>query len=212
MTKKKGFYIVFEGVSGCGKTTQSKLLEKKLKAKFPQKEILRTWEPGGGSEIAEAIRKVFQGTKFHEDMDPLCEQYLVTAARAQTLKTIVGPALARGAIVLSDYSFFASLAFQGFGRNLGFEYVLKINTPVIKNTWPNLVIILDVPIKTTIKRTFDQDGDKFELLGHEFFWKVKRGYKFLTKKYPKIVKIIDGTGTIEEVSERIDKIWTKYLI
>lgn len=206
MIKRKGFYIVFEGISGCGKTTQSKLLETKLKNKFPNKEILRTWEPGGGSEIAESIRKIFQGTKFREEMEPLCEQYLVAAARAQTLKTIVFPALKRGAIVLSDYSFFTSLAYQGFGRGLGFEKVFEINSPIIGQSWPDLVIILDMPIKTAAQRVFDIDGDKFETLGSVFFKQVKKGYRFLAKKYPNIVKIIDGTGTIEKVGKRIDKL------
>ncbi|MDP1743388.1 MAG: dTMP kinase [Candidatus Amesbacteria bacterium] len=210
MTKKKGFYIVFEGLAGCGKSTQSKLLVEKLKKRFPKRKIIWTREPGG-TEIADAIRKVVQGTEYKEKMNYICEQYLYAASRAQTLRTIVKPILDKGGIVVSDRSFFTSMAIQGFGRDLGIPLVLKINEQAIFNMWPDLVIYLEINIRDSLNRTFDKSGDKFEKLGFSFYKKVKHGYSYLANKYPKIVKTVDGTGTIEEVSQRIDKLWTKYL-
>lgn len=89
---EKSKYIVFEGIVGCGKTTQSRILAEKLGAVW-------TKEPGG-SEVADAIRKVVQGTKFDEEMDPVCEQYLYAASRAQSLRSVVKPLLDKGKIVV----------------------------------------------------------------------------------------------------------------
>lgn len=210
MTKKKGFYIVFEGLVGCGKTTQSKILVEKLKKVFPKRKIIWTREPGG-TDIAEAIRKVVQGTEYKEKMNYICEQYLYAASRAQTLRSVVKPVIDKGGIVVSDRSFFTSLTNQGFGRNLGLSTVLKINNEAVSGIWPDLVLYLETNIRDALNKTYDKSGDKFEKLGFYFYKRVRDGYSYLAKKYPKIVKTVDGTGTIEEVSERIDKLWTKYL-
>lgn len=211
MIKRKGLYIVFEGLVGCGKSTQSKILVEKLKKIFPKRKIIWTREPGG-TDIAEVIRKVVQGTEYSEKMNYICEQYLYAASRAQTLRSVVKPVLDEGGIVVSDRSFFTSLTNQGFGRNLGLSLVLKINEVAIESFWPDLVLYLETNITDALNKTYDKSGDKFENLGVSFYKKVKSGYKILANKYPKIVKTVDGTGTIEEVSARIDKIWTKYLI
>ena len=195
MKNKKGLYIVFEGIVGSGKTTQSKLLAEKIKGVW-------TREPGG-SEIADSIRKVVQGTKFKEEMDSICEQYLYAASRAQTLRKIVKPALNKNKNVVADRSFFTSIAYQGFGRGLGLKKVLEINKTAIANLWPNKVFFIDLPLSEALKRISDVEGDKFELLGEDFFKKCRRGYLVAAKKYPKIVKIINGRGSIEEVAKRI---------
>lgn len=192
---KKGTYIVFEGIVGCGKTTQSKLLAKRLNA-------IWTREPGG-TEIAEAIRKIVQGTKFSEEMEGICETYLYAAARAHSLRKIVKPVLDKKGIVVSDRSFFTSAANQGVGRKLGLEEALEINKEAIKGFWPDLVIFLDVKIGSGLQRVEDHEGDKFESLGRDFYTKVRRGYLQLLKKYPKIFVKVDGDGTVDEVAERI---------
>jgi len=103
MKTQHGFYIIFEGCHGTGKTTQSKKLFEFLKKKFPHKEIIWTREPGGG-EITESIRKLVQGTKFSEEMDPHCEAYLYAASRAQSLRRIVKPVLEKNGISFSSYN------------------------------------------------------------------------------------------------------------
>lgn len=188
-------YIAFEGIVGCGKTTQSRILAEKLGAVW-------TKEPGG-DEISDAIRKVVQGTKFESEMDPVCEQYLYAASRAQTLRKVVKPILERGGTVVSDRSVFTSLAYQGFGRDLGIDKVLEINKEAVQDLWPDLVIFLDLDIDLALSRTKDQSGDKFESMDKEFFEKVRDGYLQIAKLYKDIFVIIDGSGSSEEVAEKI---------
>lgn len=195
---QKAKYIVFEGIVGCGKTTQSKILAEKLGAVWTKE--------SGGTEIADAIRKVVQGTKFDEEMDPVCEQYLYAASRAQTLRKVVKPLLDKGKIVIADRSVFTSMTYQGFGRGLGIERVLKINEEAVGGVWPDLVIWLDTDLKTALARTKDSSGDKFENMDKSFFLKVRKGYAEVAERFPKLVKRVDGNGTIEAVEKRIWKV------
>ncbi len=204
MAKRKGWYIVFEGIVGSGKTTQSKLLYQWLKDKYPKKTVIWTREPGG-SEVAESIRKVVQGTDFKELMDPVCEQYLYAASRAQTLRTVVRPVLESGGIVVADRSVFTSFTNQGFGRGMGLAKVLEINRAAVEDLWPDKVIYLSVPVKTGLSRTRDGGGDKFEKYGDDFYRKVVRGYRYVRKAY-KQVEEVDGRGEIGEVQRRIRQV------
>ncbi len=203
----KARYIAFEGLPGSGKTTKRKLLVEKLQGLYPNRPILGTREPGG-SEISEAIRVLEQGTNFSEVMDPICEQYLLAAARSQSLRKIVKPILDQDGIVVSDYSVYTSIAFQGFGRQLTPEVVFKINEIAVDGLWPDLVIVLDTPIELALSRTFDHDGDKFESLDFEFFQRVKAGYTYLADCFPEKVRVIDGIGPVEVVFERV---WKTYI-
>ncbi len=202
----KGIYIVLEGIVGTGKSTQSKKLHEYLKKEFPNREIILTREPGG-DEIAEAIRKIVQGTDFNEKMMPECEAYLYASARSQSLRTIVKPALERGAIVISDRSFFSSIAYQGFARPLGIDKVIEINKPAIDSILPDLVLYIDLEPEIGLKRTFDKKGDKFEREDIAFFKKIEQGYKELSSRKELFGKWIniEGKGNIEEVFSRISK-------
>lgn len=202
MPETPGIYIDFEGIVGSGKTTQSKLLVKKLQEKFPQKKVIWTREPGG-TEIAEAVRKLVQGSKFSEEMEGVCEAYLYAAARAHSLRKVVKPVLAKNGIVVADRSFFSSVTFQGSGRGLGWRRVLDINKEAVKNLWPDLVIFLDLKITEGLKRVADHGGDKFEHMGRDFFNKVRRGYLQLLREYPRTFVKIDASGSVDEVAERI---------
>lgn len=177
---KKGFYVIFEGCHGTGKTTQSKRLVEFLKKRFPNKEVIWTREPGG-SEIAETIRKLVQGSGFSEEMDPYCEAYLYAASRAQTLRKVVAPVLDKGGIVIQDNSFITGLAYQAFARGLGIEIFMTINKIALNNFLPDIVIHLNLSLQTATTRAFDKDGDKFERLGIEFDKKVEAGYKKASK-------------------------------
>jgi len=210
MVGRKGKYIVFEGVVGSGKSVQSQLLVQKLLQTFPNRIVTWTREPGG-SEIAGEIRRVVQGMMFNEEMDPICEQYLYAASRAQTLRTVVGPILKRDGIVVADRSVFTSLAFQGYGRDLGIKTVLEINKAAMGNIWPDLVIFLDLNLDTALSRKKDKRGDKFEMMDKKFFAKVYRGYLDIAKKYKDIMRMVDGSGSVEKVSERVWGVVSKEL-
>lgn len=207
---KKGFYIIFEGSHGSGKTTQSKKLVDFLKIKFPKKEVVWTREPGG-SEVADAIRKVVQGTKFIEEMDPICEAYLYASSRAHTLRRVVKPVLDKGGIVVSDRSFITSLSLQSFGRDLGKETVMKINKIALADTYPNLVIYLKLPIPVGLSRTSDHEGDKFENEKIDLLKKAELGYKKASRLFMFRGKWInvDAGGGIDEVFERVTKAASK---
>ncbi len=199
-----GRYIVFEGVVGTGKTTQSKRLVEALKTQFPEKEVIWTREPGG-SEIAEAIRTLVQGTPFTEKMDPMCEAYLYASARAQSLRTVVLPVLATGGIVVADRSFCTSVAWQEFGRGLGFETMLEINKTSVKDILPDLILEMDLDPEIGLKRTFDAHGDKFETMPIEFFRSCVTGYRALAQHelLKDRWKQVDGQGTMDEVFARV---------
>jgi dTMP kinase len=175
-----------------------------LKLRFPDKQVIWTREPGG-SEIAEAIRTLVQATPFTEKMDPVCEAYLYASARAQSLRTVVLPVLAAGGIVVADRSFCSSVAWQGFGRGLGFETILEINKMAIKDFLPDLIIEMDLDPEIGLKRTFDARGDKFETMPIEFFRSCVEGYRALTNH--ELLKArwkrVDGQGTQDEVFARV---------
>ena len=202
MRIKEGKYLVFEGVVKCGKTTQSRLLVRFLQEKLPGTEVIWTREPGG-SEIADAIRKVVQGTDFAEQMDPVCEQYLYGASRAQTLRQVVRPVVLRGGIVVADRSFFSSMAFQGAGRRMGVDRVLEINRPAVGEMWPDRVLFIDTDLAVCMERRDDSEGDKFERLGFDFFERVRSGYLDAVCRYGSIARVIDGNGSVEAVAERV---------
>jgi dTMP kinase len=197
-------YIIFEGVIGTGKTTQSKMYYEYLRNKFPNKNIIWTREPGG-TEIAEVIRNTVQGTVFQEEMEYVCEAYLYAASRAQALRKVVKPVLENGGIVISDRSFITSLTNQAFGRKLGLEYVWEINKHAVGEFLPDKVVYLDIPIKIGMQRAFDNKGDKFESLGEDFYEDVYQGYKEVQKMgifEGKWVNI-DARGSVEEVHKLI---------
>lgn len=176
----KGCYIVFEGVVGAGKTTQSKRLVESLRVQFPEREILWTREPGG-DEIAEAIRELVQARPFTIPMESICEAYLFAAARAQSLRAVVRPAVERGAIVIADRNYVSSVAFQGFGRNLGVDTILRINEEAVKACVPDCLLFLDVPLEVALARTSDRAGDKFEALDLDFHARVAQGYASMSQ-------------------------------
>jgi dTMP kinase len=199
-------YIVFEGPWGSGKSTQAKKLAEYLKEKFPYRKVVTTREPGG-TEIAETIRKVVQGTKFEEEMEPIVDIYLYAAARAQSLRKIVLPALEKNYFVVADRSFISSLAINGYAHGFGIQEVLEINKHAVKGCIPDLIIYLDVALKSSKKRTFDSDGDKFENAGVRLLQKAILGYKEIRnhKLFKKKWVKIKASGTIDQVHNRILK-------
>ena len=197
-------YIVFEGMVGSGKTTQSKKLFEYLQEKYPERKIIQAREPGS-TIIAQEIRLLAQSRVFEEEMDPVCEAYLYAASRAQSLRHLVRPTLEAGGVVISDRSFISSLAYQGEARGLWFDRVLEINKQAVEWIIPDIVIHIYGDIAHSLARTFDATGDKFERMGIDFFEKIDKGYN-KAGKLPLLInawKDIDGRGTIEEVFERI---------
>lgn len=124
-------YIVFEGMVGSGKSTQSKKLFEYLQEKYPDRKIIHVREPGS-TIIAQEIRLLAQSRVFEEEMDPICEAYLYAASRAQSLRHLVRPTLEAGGIVIADRSFISSLAYQGEARGLGLDRIMEINQHAVE--------------------------------------------------------------------------------
>lgn len=195
---------------GCGKTTQSKLFVEWLKKKRPKEVVVWTKEPGG-TEIAQEIRKIAQALEYGEEMTGECEAYLYAAARAQSIRKVVKGILERGGWVVADRSVFSSLAFQGYGRGLGWKKVWEINKVAVGKCLPDKVVWIDITVGTAMERARDRSGDKFESYAADFFEKVKTGYQMLAKKYKDKFIRIDGSGTREEVFGRISRCATMNL-
>lgn len=200
-----GLHIVLEGLVGAGKTTHAKRLQATLQVRYPEREVVLVREPGGDA-VAEAIRTLAQAQTFTVPMEPMCEAYLFAAARAQTLRTVVAPALARGAIVLSDRNFVSSLAFQGAGRGLGIDTVLAINQVAIANHAPDAIFFLDLPVDVAISRLSDQQGDKFELLDTDFFKRVQAGYWQIGARpeFASSWQVVDASRALDEVYAELE--------
>lgn len=199
----KGFFISFEGLEGSGKSTQVGLLGSKLKEEG--KEIVVTREPGG-TRIGELIRNVTHNRE-NVDLTAVTEAYLMAASRAQHVREIIKPALESEKIVIADRFIDSSLAYQGYGRNLGEETIWQLNSLAIEKVLPDLTFYLDVPPEIGFSRRNDTDKiDRLDLQQKDFYDRVYTGYKKIAEKYKERIVVVDSSKSIEEVKEEIRKI------
>lgn len=204
--KRTGKLISFEGSEGSGKSTQIS----RLAAHFQKtaREVLSTREPGG-TEIGEQIRNIIVHNSKGDEMCAETELLLFTAARAQLVREVIAPALARGAIVLSDRYLDSSTVYQGIGRNLAADPVNQINRFAVGNVMPDLTIVIDVPEEVSLarlKRRASDLPDRMERENVDFYKKVREGYLLLAKGMPERFIVVDGTKT-EDALEK--KIWAE---
>ena len=196
----KGTFVTFEGCEGVGKSRQIHLLEEYLKKNKIQYYLTR--EPGG-TTVSEQIRNVILDGK-NVSMTDECEALLYAAARVQLLKENVKPRLDRGELVLCDRFIDSSLAYQGYARGLGVEFVEKINDYAIKTFMPDYTLFLNLPPEQAFKRKGGVDKtDRLELSGMEFHNRVYEGYLSLAKKYSDRFIVIDASGEKEETQQKI---------
>ena len=196
----KGKFITFEGCEGVGKSRQIKLLQEHLD-KLGIKYYL-TREPGG-TAVSEKIREIILDGK-NADMVDECEALLYAAARVQLLKEVVAPKLKSGELVICDRFVDSSLAYQGYARGLGVEFITEINSYAIKNFTPDLTLFLDLPPEKAFLRKGGADrNDRLELSGMEFHNKVYKGYKELAEKHKDRIVVIDASGEKAETHEKI---------
>lgn len=204
----RGRFITFEGGEGCGKSTQVKRLKSALE--LAGKKVLLTREPGG-TKLAEKIRTLLKD----EREEPPCDRselLLFLAARAQLVKNVIRPALARGEWVISDRFSDSTLAYQGYGRGLDLEIIKATNDFACEGLQPDLTLLLDVSAETSRARMRSREAatntaaDRIETAGEEFHERLRRGFKELAKEAPERIVVIDANGEIDEVWEAI---WTQ---
>ena len=187
-----------EGGDGSGKTTQLAFIRRFMEERG--EDVLYTREPGG-TPIGERIREIILD-KDHPEMDPMTETLLYAAARSQIVSEVIAPALAAGRTVVCDRYVDSSIAYQGYGRELGGS-VAVINGYAVKECMPDLTILLLVDPEEGRQRLQDRPLDRLEQEGLSFHDKVYRGYLALAEQFPDRIVPIDGTLPVETVSEQI---------
>lgn len=208
MTKITGYLFSLEGGEGVGKTTQVVRLRDRLTKEGYDVVALR--EPGG-TQISEQIRQVVLSSK-NIGMAFTTEVLLFQAARAQIYREVVLPSLEAGKVVLMDRTRDSSVVYQGMVRGFGRELIEQLNQLSTKNTYPNLTILLDLPVEIGLKRVFDNgEADRMEMENKDFHQQVRDSYLQLAKSDAKRWKIIDAVKSLEEVEAEVWKKVSSYL-
>ena len=194
-------FITFEGIEGCGKTTQIELLNTYLEKKGHK--VIKTREPGG-TPFGESLRNVFLHAKMK--VYPLSELLVFMAMRAQHVDELILPALKEGTIVLCDRFTDASYAYQGYGRGIDLSIIETLNRLVTKGIKPDLTILLDCPVEKGLTRKAQSAPmDRFEKEELSFHRKIKKAYEKLAKEDPERFFVIDGTLDIDTIHKTIRK-------
>lgn len=197
-TRARGRLIAFEGGEATGKSTQAKEFATRLGA-------VLTREPGG-TQIGEHIRALVLD-QSSAPLLPRAEALLLAADRAQHVDEVVGPALASGSDVVCDRFSASMLAYQGYGRGLDVDGLRQLSAWASAGTEPDINILLEVPADVVRERLRESRPDRFEALDGEFHARVAGGYRTLAVADLDRWLVIDGMGTVEEVSGRV---WQAY--
>lgn len=206
-------FISFEGLDGCGKTTQVGLLADTLSRRGIQATVLR--EPGG-TPVGEAIRRLLLSSR-NRGLLPLSELLLYYAARNQNLCQQIIPAQAEGKWVLCDRFADASAAYQGYGRGLDLSLVETLDRMVTRGRQPDLTLLIDIEpslsrfrARARNRRTGLDEG-RFEAESLAFFGRIREGYLQIAAREPRRVRILNGSQTIEELQNEIWSLISTFL-
>ena len=201
--KNEGIFITFEGGEGSGKSTQIQKLKNNILGFISDVEIVISREPGG-TEVAEQIREILVNGAA-DKLSVRTETLLMIAARAEHIDRVILPAIKRGAIVLCDRFKDSSIVYQGIANNIPNGEIDKIHAFALKTCEPDLTILIDVPAEIGIKRALDrnENNQRFERKGELFHKKIRDGYLKIASLHPDRIKIIDGSQTIEKISDEI---------
>jgi dTMP kinase len=211
--KKKGLFITFEGLEGCGKSTQvEKLYHLFKKRNIP---VVITKEPGG-TQIGERIRKILLDKK-NNGMDYKAEMLLFLASRSENVRLNIIPALHEGKIVISDRFIDSTAAYQGYGRGIDIDTIQRLNQLVIGEANPDLTFILDIEPEIGLKRSasFSDDSemrfeeeflDKKIICGKLFLDRVKEGYRIIAENNLERIKVINANRSKDDIFKDIIKI------
>lgn len=199
-------FITFEGIEGCGKTTQVKRFAKRLKGLGIS--LITTLEPGG-TRIGKDIRKILLDSR-NRNLSPLTELFLYAADRAQHVEELIKPALDEGKWVICDRFFDATVAYQGIARGQDMELIGILNEEATQGIHPDITFLLDCPVHMGLNRALERNEaqsqkgqDRFEREALDFHRAVREGYLELARKNQDRFVIIDTTLPKDEVEEKI---------
>ena len=200
---KKYKFITFEGIEGCGKSTQVTMLyEYLIGQKIPG---VLTREPGG-TKAAEEIRNLL----IHGEIDKLdgtTEALLNFAARRDHVRKLIKPSLDAGKTVVSDRFYDSSYAYQGFAYGVDLAIIDKIKSAAIGEFSPDITFLIDIDVEAAMKRIKGRDSNnRYEQMGLDFHRSVRDGFLEIAKANKKRIKIIDGNKSIKEIHQEILKI------
>ncbi len=221
------FFITFEGIEGCGKTTQIGLLTSHLDTLH--RPFLLTREPGG-TEVGEKIREILL-SPGKISIEPMAELFLYAAARVQHFRQVIAPALREGKIVICDRFMDATTVYQGFGRGLDLTWIEEIHARAMDNVKPDLTFLLDLPVQEGLRRAWIRiknnkgsrfkkkspdyhqlefpfhlihaDQDRFEKEALDFHQRVRDGYLILARREPQRIIILDGMKEEQIIHQEI---------
>ena len=189
-----GLFVVFEGIEGSGKSTQSSALAQRLQqAGVP---VAAAHEPGS-TAIGEEISRLL---KIGDDIDSLSELFLFSAARSLLIASVIAPALERGEVVVCDRYIHSTAAYQGYGRGLDLAAIHKISNIATGGIVPNLTVLLDLPPEDGLGRKTADTFDRFEREAQEFHRRVRAGYLELAESDPSHWLVLDALETEKSLS------------
>ena len=200
MQTKAGLFIVFEGVEGSGKSTQSQALTQRLTD--GGHDVLLTIEPGGTPTGLEVRKWVKTG----QGITPLAELFLFSAARAALVETVISPALADGATVICDRYIYSTVAYQGHGRGLDSDTIAELNEDATMGVLPDLVVLLDLPPDHGFGRKSDNELDRIESENDDFHLRVRQGYLAQAREDPDRWLVLDASASLLNLS---DSVWNR---
>jgi len=195
-----GVFITFEGIDGCGKSTQLRLLTSELRAR--RLEVVTTREPGG-TTLGQKLRAALLDVK--EQVDPLAELLVFAADRAHHVRTLLLPALAQNKIVISDRYADATVAYQGSGRGFKPELIEQIVELATDGLTPDLTLLFDLTVAEsairTRRRVAAKRNDRLDSERVEFHERVRQAYLDIAKTNPDRVRVIDARGSAQQTHE-----------
>lgn len=196
---RAGLFITLEGVDGCGKSTQAELLVDAIEA--AGREVVRLRDPGS-TRLSEKIRLLLLDPGNDEMCDE-CELMLYEAARAQMVREVIEPSLARGAVVVCDRFFDSTIAYQAGGRGLSYDLVASANALGSCGLTPDVTLVFDIEPSDALARATREGADRLEGEGEGFQRRVCAAYRQLAKENPQRVRLIDAIGSVEIVRARV---------
>ena len=200
MSISKGKFISFEGIDACGKSTQVKLILKEMNTSSNKTILVR--EPGG-STISEEIRDILLNSKLNE-MSDRTEALLMTGSRAQLTYEKIMSNLDEGKNVIADRYSDSTLAYQGGGRGLDIEWLIKLNQFATYNLSPDVTFLIDLHPEEAIKRK-DIENDRIEKAGIDLQINVRNTYLEIAKRFDDRIVVLDGHNQVNIIHQKIVK-------